>query len=335
MTFYLLLLALLLLGYSVFGFYRNRTAISNVVVCALGFAALVAWLALATGSEGIVTAIAAIFLVLGLMALPVLVVALLANGLVMIRKESRSLGNLLSLLVGLAILAMAWSFTKIFEGDINPFLGWGWIGAAIVLAYVSIAFVLYLLASWLYSTVPTNIKPRYGIVLGARLIDGKVPPLLRSRLDRGVEIMAEYDAKGQPISLIPTGGQGLDESKPEGVGMAEYLESVGVPADRIIVEDKAVNTRENLILSRALMDDPNAPAAIITNNYHVFRAALLARKIGLNAHVFGAKTKFYYLPSAVIREFLAIMVQHKILNALVILLLLSYAASGLIGMLRN
>lgn len=117
--------------------------------------------------------------------------------------------------------------------------------------------------------------------------------------------------------------------------MAEYLESVGVPADRIIVEDKAVNTRENLILSRALMDDPNAPAAIITNNYHVFRAALLARKIGLNAHVFGAKTKFYYLPSAVIREFLAIMVQHKILNALVILVLLSYAASGLIGMLRN
>jgi uncharacterized SAM-binding protein YcdF (DUF218 family) len=66
----------------------------------------------------------------------------------------------------------------------------------------------------------------------------------------------------------------------------------------------------------------------------VFRAALLARKLGMKAHVYGAKTKFYYLPSAIIREFLAIMVQYKWLNLLVVLVVLAVGMVGLVESAR-
>lgn len=336
MNHLLLPLAIVLLVAAVWGFFRNRTALRNVVFLLLGIVLAVVWLALRASSDNAMVVLAALFVVPAVAAMPFLVVALLANGLVMFRRESRSLGNLLSLLVGLVIVALAWTMTKIFgDWDVNPYLGWAWIAGAMIFGYLAIAFVVYLIASWLYSAIPTRVRPAYAIVLGARLIDGQVPPLLRSRLDRSIELYRSYESDGQSLTLIPSGGQGADETRAEGVGMAEYLVAQGVPAEHVLVEDQAVNTRQNLLFSRVLTADPHQDFAIVTNNYHVFRAALLARKMGMKAHVFGAKTKFYYLPSAIIREFLAILVQYKWLNLLVVVVLMVIAGSGLVGSLRG
>ena len=49
----------------------------------------------------------------------------------------------------------------------------------------------------------------------------------------------------------------------------------------------------------------------VTNDYHVFRAGTYARQIGLKAEGVGCKTAFYYWPNAFIREYIAIMAQHK------------------------
>lgn len=329
-------LAVVLMGGAVWRFFRNRTALSNIVIFLLGIVVFLEWIALTTDSEHFYLVLVAFLLLPIVFSIPLLVVALLANGLVMYRRESRTLGNLLSLIVGIAILALLWSMTKIFgDWDVNLFLGWLWIAGALVFGYLACAFAVYLLASWLYSAVPTSLAPKYAIVLGARLIDGQVPPLLRSRLDRAIELHQQYEADGRELTLIPSGGQGKDEIKPEGEGMAEYLVDQGIPRDHVLVEDKAVNTRQNLELSRALVDSPNQPFGVVTNNYHVFRAALLARQMGMKAHVFGAKTKFYYLPSAVIREFLAILVQYKWLNVLVVAVILAASGAGLWDGLRS
>src|SRR5699024_11587225 len=42
----------------------------------------------------------------------------------------------------------------------------------------------------------------------------------------------------------------------------------------------------------------------VTNNFHVFRALLWARKVQLKSDGAGAKTKFYFWLNALIREFI-------------------------------
>ena len=65
--------------------------------------------------------------------------------------------------------------------------------------------------------------------------------------------------------------------------MARYLTGRGVDESRIVIEDQARNTRENLELSRALLPDPDLPVAVVTNSYHVFRTALLTRDLPVMA----------------------------------------------------
>ena len=82
--------------------------------------------------------------------------------------------------------------------------------------------------------------------------------------------------------------------------------------------------------------DRDAPGQglIVTSDYHVLRAAILARRLGLPAQAAGARTARYYWPSAMLREFIALVVGrrrlHLVLGTLiavplpVLILLLGY-----------
>lgn len=118
--------------------------------------------------------------------------------------------------------------------------------------------------------------------------------------------------------IVPSGGQGPREDLPEGVAMADYLRGKGVGEDRILVEDRARTTQENLQFSRALLPDPDAPVLVVTTSYHVFRTALLTRRLGMDARVHGARTAAYYVPSAFLREWVAVMRQHLVMHAVLV-----------------
>ena len=45
-----------------------------------------------------------------------------------------------------------------------------------------------------------------------------------------------------------------------------------------------------------------------------FRAAMLARKTGVNGQVLGSPTARYFLPSALLREFVAVFWEHRVVN---------------------
>ncbi|GAA1170267.1 ElyC/SanA/YdcF family protein [Nesterenkonia xinjiangensis] len=140
-------------------------------------------------------------------------------------------------------------------------------------------------------------------MLGAGLINGQVLPLLAGRLCRGLHAQRQYGAK----LLVTSGGQGQDEPVPEGDAMRDYLMSQGVTPDRVIAETASSNTAENLKFSRELLGDPQSSVLVVTSSYHVFRTALLTRKLGMRAHVIGPRTVWYYFPSVVIREFIGIL----------------------------
>ena len=51
--------------------------------------------------------------------------------------------------------------------------------------------------------------------------------------------------------------------------------------------------------------------ALVTSNYHVYRALRYCRKTGLQCTGIGSRVAFYYWPSALIREYIAVHVEKK------------------------
>jgi len=255
---------------------------------------------------------------------------LVANGVTMIRRESLRPANLLSLLAGTAVflvigLDVAAERTESVQLSLFATV------ATLVFGYVSFLLVSYVLYAFLYGLLARTGGADFVVVLGAGLRpDGGVPPLLANRLERGREVWTALDRRAglgrrarpgglatafRPM-LIVSGGQGADEPVPEASAMSSYLTARGFPADRLLIEDRSRSTEENLVFSKAIMDEvrPGARATIVTSDFHAFRAALLARRFGIRGQVTGARVAGYYRPSAVLREFAAVFLRYRVIN---------------------
>ncbi|GAA2024266.1 hypothetical protein GCM10009720_00030 [Yaniella flava] len=264
---------------------------------------------------------AALVLLAGnLLGYPLLVGFLLWAGITTLRRESRSLANMLSLLAGIGLLLLPTTLSFFDTGeprdDLAYQLQYGLhSGLVLIVTYVAFCFAAFTVASIAYRWRKNPHGSAAVIVLGAGLLNGEVPPLLAGRLKRG--ITAQRKDPGDPL-LITSGGKGDDEPRSEGAAMREYVIEQGVDPERVIAEEQSTTTEENLRFSQRLMSDPKAPVTVVTSSYHVFRAALLTRALGLRAHVVGASTVWYYLPGAFIREFIAVMRDHIRLHMLAV-----------------
>jgi uncharacterized SAM-binding protein YcdF (DUF218 family) len=69
-----------------------------------------------------------------------------------------------------------------------------------------------------------------------------------------------------------------------------------------------------MMFSKELMDRESSgkpyKCIFATNNYHLLRACIYARRAGLKMDGIGAKTILYYLPNAVLREYIAYLYIH-------------------------
>lgn len=114
------------------------------------------------------------------------------------------------------------------------------------------------------------------IVLGAQ-VKGDVPSrALKKRLDKALD----YAQKNESTILILSGGQGHGEEITEAECMRQYLVSHGISEERLILEEKSTSTKENLEFSNELTGCAGAPTGILSNNFHVYRAVKLAKKLG-------------------------------------------------------
>lgn len=139
----------------------------------------------------------------------------------------------------------------------------------------------------------------YIIVLGAQVLEDGPSVVLKYRLDAAIDYLND-----NPNTIcIVSGGQGANEPFPEAEGMAEYLLDKGIEEHRILLEDKSINTAENIQNSKVLMEEPYNGVGIVTNNFHVFRAVQIAKAQGLEG-VWGvaADSNVLYLPNNVLRE---------------------------------
>lgn len=136
---------------------------------------------------------------------------------------------------------------------------------------------------------------QYLIVLGAG-VNGTVPSLsLRERLDAAFEYL---NAHPDTVCVV-SGGQGPGEEITEAACMAQWLIDKGIDPQRILPEDKATSTEENLAFSLALIEEkvgtrPQS-VGILSSEYHLYRAGLMARDLELEPVLIPAKTQWISL----------------------------------------
>ena len=243
---------------------------------------------------------------------------LIANGVIMFRREGHSLANLLSFLLGLAILAgeiTTFIYVIVESSSSMQFIDER-IGLldrifSVTIIYVSVSILLFVIYSLFLMIIPHKRDFDYVIIHGCGLIGGRqVSKLLSDRLDKAIEI---YHRDPTPPILIPSGGQGPDEEVSEAAAMADYLLRHDIPMEHIILEDKSMTTFENLRNSKEIIDSQEGRkyTTLVTSNYHVYRALRYCRQINFNCTGVGSHVAPYYWPSAVIREWVAVHKEKK------------------------
>ena len=132
----------------------------------------------------------------------------------------------------------------------------------------------------------------YIIVLGAA-VHGDTPSL--SLVERMSAARDYMQAHPQTIAIV-SGGQGSDENVSEAAAMTAWLTDNGIDKSRIIAEDKATSTLENLEYSfniiRSRGGDPNDGTAVVTSEYHIYRAKLLAQSLDVSVGSVAAHTTY-------------------------------------------
>ena len=123
----------------------------------------------------------------------------------------------------------------------------------------------------------------YLVVLGAAVHGDDASLSLVHRLRGVLDYMEQYP----DCVAIVSGGQGKGENMTEAKCMYDWLTAHGIESSRIIMEDRATSTAENLAFSfdiiRSLGVEPDENTAILSSPYHLFRAKSMARSMGVEA----------------------------------------------------
>lgn len=261
-------------------------------------------------------------------------ILLIWNGIIVWRRENHSLANLLTLIIGVFLLVYPLLsfifFRKIIPKPYNLMLEhFTELGSF----YMVSIFLIFSLSVWICNFYRPKLDKDFIIVLGAGLLNGnEVSPLLASRINRAIDFyQKQVDVSKKHPLIICSGGQGGDETVPEGVAMRDYVIKQGVNSDDVIAEDKSVNTIQNFAFSKKIVDrynlDPNN-GIFVSNNYHIYRATAYAKNAGMNISGIGSKTSGFFLPNAIIREFIAILMKHKLANLLLMILFVVIAVGS-------
>jgi uncharacterized SAM-binding protein YcdF (DUF218 family) len=116
------------------------------------------------------------------------------------------------------------------------------------------------------------------LILGAAEYNGRPSPVLKARLDHGLELFK----RGLAPLILTTGGAGGDPMFTEGgVGRA-YLTRQGVPAESIIVEMEGETTMHSTSASVEIMKRMGLKSCIVVSDgYHIFRAKKMLESRGV------------------------------------------------------
>ena len=171
--------------------------------------------------------------------------------------------------------------------------------ALVAVCYCSIVSVKVLSAAKTDTDIPTNTP---AVLLGCR-VEGEQPGRM---LSQRINAAYDYLTENPEAVCVLSGGQGWDEKIPEAQAMYNTLTEKGISPDRLIIEDKSTDTKENIANSKVLLGDVDS-IVIITTDFHQFRAAIIAERNGLNSYSYSSSSGIFSLPTNIVREWFTVL----------------------------
>ena len=135
----------------------------------------------------------------------------------------------------------------------------------------------------------------YLVVLGAKVNRGGPSLALRNRINAACDYLTAHP----DCTAILSGGQGSNEPTTEAQCMFDELTAMGIAPERLWLEDRSTNTWENLKFTLALVEAKTGARpekiALLSSEFHLFRAGLFADRFGLETVGVPAKTTLPFL----------------------------------------
>lgn len=181
---------------------------------------------------------------------------------------------------------------KVLSIVINSFIGVG------IIVFVSLVGVM------VYYAKDTPQANSTVIILGCQVNGTRPSLMLYDRMMAAVDYLNE----NPDSAVIASGGKGPGESISEAQAIKTFLVNKGVDESRIYLEDKSVNTNQNITFSAKIIEENrlNKNVAVVTDGFHQFRSAYFAKQNNLDSSAISCHTRWYFAPSYYSREVLAI-----------------------------
>ena len=223
-------------------------------------------------------------------------------------------------LAGVAFMYSPSLFKLIFGAD-RPIIKKPAVRKSLCLALIlgSLSFLLIEAFLILNSFSNEEAEADYLIILGAGVKGETVTPTLEERLIKGLEYLRTYpDAEA-----VVSGGKGPGEDITEALAMERYLVSHGIAQARIIKEENSTSTMENFRFSKDIISKREEKRSgklkqgsetgdrlrviVITNDFHMLRAKMLAKRVGFEPYGISCPTPRSVIVNSFAREYFALI----------------------------
>lgn len=124
------------------------------------------------------------------------------------------------------------------------------------------------------------------IILGAGAWGDEPSPLLKDRLDRGIEL---YEEKVSP-KIIMSGDHGSKIYDETNV-MKDYAIEQDVPSSDIFMDHAGFSTYDSMYRAKYIFNSKKV--VIVTQEYHLYRALYISKKLGIEAYGVSAEEMNY------------------------------------------
>lgn len=221
------------------------------------------------------------------------------------------------------VIAVVIVFYLISKISLNKFLGAYSFGlASLDLFFLVIMFSYMWMMHRDKKRAKINSEADFLLVMGNKCMTERIPPILMSRLNKAIELFRNAKVKPQ---IIVSGGKNLYSlsNKSEATMMKEYLVERDIPLDRIVTEEKAMNTMQNLEFSSIKIyqmwsKDVRPRVIIVTSDYHLPRTRMQANTLGFNVQYAYSETIGMLKWPAMFREFTAFLWHDRYAIAIVV-----------------
>jgi uncharacterized SAM-binding protein YcdF (DUF218 family) len=158
-----------------------------------------------------------------------------------------------------------------------------WVVAAVAAAGVAAAVPLAALVAQIdrESSLDEARPADVIVILGAAEYRGRPSPVLRARLDHGLDLYR----RGIAPRILTTGGAGGDPDFTESEVGRAYLIRNGVPSEAIIIEPEGDSTMYSTAAAGEIMRRMNLRSCVVVSDgYHIFRAKRMLEERGVRAY---------------------------------------------------